>query len=117
MAAAASNGQACCFAGYSNFHFRVTPILFTSCSSQASTDFQVQVLNNAIYYSKISSNRGMLVDTAADLSRPISTLLREGTSKAHKAAEVSPGAGWLARGELDRDEYVRYLMMLWHIYE
>jgi heme oxygenase len=57
------------------------------------------------------------MDTVAELSGPISALLREGTSKAHKAAEVSPGAGWLARGELDRDEYVRYLMMLWHIYE
>ena len=27
------------------------------------------------------------------------------------------GAGWLVRGELDRDEYVRFLMMLYHVYE
>jgi heme oxygenase len=58
----------------------------------------------------------MLVNTG-DLSQPISILLRDGTGEAHKAAEASSGAGWLVRGELDKDEYVRYLMMLWHIYE
>lgn len=54
---------------------------------------------------------------AVDLSSPISTILRDGTSQAHEAAEHSPGAGWLTRGELDRDEYIRFLMMLWHVYE
>lgn len=52
-----------------------------------------------------------------DFSQPITTILREGTADAHSAAKHSQGAGWLTRGELDRDEYVRFLMMLWHIYE
>lgn len=66
---------------------------------------------------RFPSNHGMPANMTDDLSRPISILLREGTSQAHKSAESSPGAAWLARGELDKDEYVRYLMMLWHIYE
>jgi heme oxygenase len=52
-----------------------------------------------------------------DLSQPISSLLAESIGHVHKAAQASPGLGWLIRGELDKDEYVRYLMMLWHIYE
>ncbi|OBZ71509.1 Heme oxygenase 2 [Grifola frondosa] len=52
-----------------------------------------------------------------DLSLPIATLLRVGTAAAHERAEHSEGAGWLTRGELDKEEYVRFLMMLWHIYD
>jgi len=52
-----------------------------------------------------------------DLSPTLSTLLRTGTAVAHERVERSQGAGWLARGELDRDEYVRFLMMLWHVYD
>jgi heme oxygenase len=52
-----------------------------------------------------------------DFSQPISTILREGTSDAHAAAAFSQGAGWLTRGELEEVEYVRFLMILWHIYE
>lgn len=52
-----------------------------------------------------------------DWSQPIATLLRTGTSEAHEKAEHSEGAGWLTRGELDREEYVRFLMMLYHVYE
>jgi len=59
----------------------------------------------------------MAVNKGGDLSRPMSTILRDGTRKAHEAAEISSGAGWLVHGELDQDEYVRYLMMLWHIYD
>ncbi|CAG7853052.1 SubName: Full=Uncharacterized protein {ECO:0000313/EMBL:CCA74588.1} [Serendipita indica DSM 11827] len=51
-----------------------------------------------------------------DLSEPVSVLLRHGTKQAHEQAEHSPGAGWLTRGELDRSEYVRFLMMLHVIY-
>jgi Heme oxygenase len=50
-------------------------------------------------------------------SKPLAALLREGTSEAHETVENSAGAGWLLRGELDKDEYARFLMMLWHIYE
>jgi len=53
---------------------------------------------------------------ALDLSQPMATLLRLGTAQAHEKAEHSQGAGWLTRGELDRSEYVRFLMMLWHVY-
>lgn len=52
-----------------------------------------------------------------DFSQPLSTILREGTSDAHEAAEYSQGAGWLTRGELDKGEYIRFLMMLWRVYE
>ncbi|KZT19520.1 heme oxygenase-like protein [Neolentinus lepideus HHB14362 ss-1] len=52
-----------------------------------------------------------------DYSQPLSDLLRTGTAVAHDNLEHSDGAGWLVRGELDRDEYVRFLMMLWHVYD
>lgn len=52
-----------------------------------------------------------------DLAAPIATLLRTSTADAHDRASKSEGAAWLTRGELDKDEYVRYLMMLYHIYE
>jgi heme oxygenase len=51
-----------------------------------------------------------------DLSQPLSDIVREGTKKAHEEVEVSPAAVAMLRGELPRDEYVRFLMMLWHIY-
>lgn len=52
-----------------------------------------------------------------DFSLPLATLLREGTRKAHEDAEHSQGAALLVTGQLDKEEYVRYLMMLWHVYE
>ena len=52
-----------------------------------------------------------------DLSQPAANILRQVTAEAHERAEHSQGAKWLARGELDKEEYVRFLMMLWHIYE
>lgn len=52
-----------------------------------------------------------------DLSLPIATLLRTRTAAVHDKVEKSQGAAWLARGELDRDEYIRFLMILWHVYE
>jgi len=51
-----------------------------------------------------------------DLSLSVAALLREGTAAAHGNIEKSAGAGWLSRGELDKEEYVRFLMMLWHVY-
>lgn len=55
--------------------------------------------------------------SSPNFSQSIATLLREGTAEAHERAEHSQGAGWLTRGELDRDEYVRFLMMLYHVYD
>jgi heme oxygenase (biliverdin-producing, ferredoxin) len=54
---------------------------------------------------------------ALDFSLPLATLLRTGTASAHEGAENTQGAGLLTRGELDKEEYVRFLMMLWHVYE
>ncbi|KAJ7451625.1 hypothetical protein FB451DRAFT_1101070 [Mycena latifolia] len=51
-----------------------------------------------------------------DLSQPLSDIVREGTKKAHEEVEVSPAAAAMLRGELDKEEYARFLMMLWHIY-
>lgn len=55
--------------------------------------------------------------TDIDISQSISDLLRIGTQLTHEKAEHSEGAGWLVRGELAREEYVRFLMMLYHVYE
>ena len=59
----------------------------------------------------------MAVIVETDYSLPISTLLKQETAAAHEEAEHSQGAGWLTRGELDKDEYTRFLMMLYHVYE
>ncbi|KZT64277.1 heme oxygenase [Daedalea quercina L-15889] len=52
-----------------------------------------------------------------DFSLPLAELLRKGTAIAHEEVEKSQGAGWMVRGELDREEYIRFLMMLWHVYD
>ncbi|KAJ7937601.1 hypothetical protein B0H13DRAFT_2302761 [Mycena leptocephala] len=51
-----------------------------------------------------------------DLSLPLSNVLRESTQMPHEDAEVSAAATMMLRGELDKEEYIRFLMMLWHIY-
>ena len=51
-----------------------------------------------------------------DLSEPIADLLRKGTAQAHEKAEHSQGAAWLTRGELDRSEYLLFLIMLHNVY-
>ncbi|EJC99021.1 heme oxygenase-like protein [Fomitiporia mediterranea MF3/22] len=56
-------------------------------------------------------------DLRIDYTQPLATLLKLATSAAHESAEHSQGAGWLTRGELDKEEYVRFLMMLYHVYD
>jgi len=51
-----------------------------------------------------------------DYSLPLADLLRIGTAKAHQDAENSEGGIALASGKLDKEEYVRFLMMMFHIY-
>ncbi|KAF8511919.1 heme oxygenase 1 [Gautieria morchelliformis] len=51
-----------------------------------------------------------------DLTLDVTTLLREGTASSHDQASNTDAAGWLTRGELDKDEYVRFLIILWHVY-
>lgn len=52
-----------------------------------------------------------------DLDLPVSTLLREGTKRAHVQAENSAGAEALVKGELPLEEYIKWLAILWRIYE
>lgn len=52
-----------------------------------------------------------------DYSLPLATSLKTATEAAHETASTSQGAGWLTRGELDKEEYIRFLMMLYHVYE
>ncbi|KAL0579867.1 hypothetical protein V5O48_002114 [Marasmius crinis-equi] len=51
-----------------------------------------------------------------DYSRPLSDVLRESTKEAHQSIEASSGASLLLSGKLSKEEYVRFLMMLWHVY-
>lgn len=52
-----------------------------------------------------------------DLSQNISALLKVGTSRAHVEAENSKGAAALVKGELELQEYIRWLAVLWRVYE
>ncbi|KAI0297672.1 hypothetical protein BC826DRAFT_1000627 [Russula brevipes] len=52
-----------------------------------------------------------------DLSLPMSSLIRQMTAADHQRVSNSEGAGRLLRGELNKDDYVRYLAMLWHVYD
>ncbi|KAG6887688.1 hypothetical protein C0995_013491 [Termitomyces sp. Mi166 len=51
-----------------------------------------------------------------DLSCPLATLLQKGTHHAHKTVANSPGTIALVSGHLSKEEYIKYLLMLWHIY-
>jgi len=55
--------------------------------------------------------------STVDYSQPLATLLRESTIKAHDEVALSDGAKRLTSGQLSRETYIRYLMMLWHVYE
>ncbi|KAF9643277.1 heme oxygenase [Thelephora ganbajun] len=55
-------------------------------------------------------------EAEVDMTQPASLILKAGTMKIHEEVEKSKGATHLARGELDREEYIRCLMMFWHIY-
>jgi heme oxygenase len=52
-----------------------------------------------------------------DLDLPISELLKVGTQRAHADAEHSEGAKELMRGTLGLEEYVRWNVILWRVYE
>ncbi|KAG5337978.1 hypothetical protein C0989_008500 [Termitomyces sp. Mn162] len=51
-----------------------------------------------------------------DLTLPLATILQKVTFKAHETVANSLGAISLVSGRLPKDQYNRYLMMLWHIY-
>jgi len=50
-------------------------------------------------------------------SKPLATLLKERTLEIHDSVATSEGANLLTSGNLSREEYTRYLMMLWHVYD
>ncbi|KAK6906199.1 hypothetical protein I203_100184 [Kwoniella mangroviensis CBS 8507] len=52
-----------------------------------------------------------------DLNQPVSTLLKLGTQRAHVKAEHSAGAAALVQGGLGSEEYIRWLAVLWRIYD
>jgi heme oxygenase (biliverdin-producing, ferredoxin) len=52
-----------------------------------------------------------------DYSLPLSDLVRESTKEAHNNVEHSATAVALLRGDLSVQQYTRFLMMLWHMYE
>ena len=54
---------------------------------------------------------------AINHSKPLAALVREGTREIHDSVSASEGAKLLLSGGLSREEYARYLMMLWHVYE
>ena len=47
---------------------------------------------------------------------PMATVIRDGTAKVHDDAQRNPGAFWLVKGALDKNQYIRLLMALWHVY-
>jgi len=55
--------------------------------------------------------------TSVDYSRPLAALMRDSTMEVHDVVANSEGAKMLNSGRLPKQEYVRYLMMLWHVYE
>ncbi|TFK70923.1 heme oxygenase-like protein [Pluteus cervinus] len=55
--------------------------------------------------------------TTPDWSQPLAKLLREATHEAHDTVAQSPAAKALLSGLLSKEEYVRYLMMLYHVYD
>jgi len=57
-----------------------------------------------------------MVVSDVDFSLSAGTLLRVGLKSVHDSIAQSESAVQLVRGELHKDEYVRYLMMLWHLY-
>ncbi|KAJ3931986.1 MAG: hypothetical protein NXY57DRAFT_159161 [Lentinula lateritia] len=57
-----------------------------------------------------------MASSTLDLSQPLSDILRQSTKEAHDGIAFSPEAAKLSNGELSKTEYVRFLMMLWHIY-
>ncbi|QRW20112.1 heme oxygenase [Rhizoctonia solani] len=53
---------------------------------------------------------------AIDYTQNISTLLRTSTKRAHNAVHHSELAGKLLRGELPKNEYIYFMMLLWRVY-
>ncbi|WWC63852.1 uncharacterized protein I303_106457 [Kwoniella dejecticola CBS 10117] len=99
-----------------------TPLDTPSFSPNTPTTEQPSsVQRNQSSVGKVHSARGTITsktdDLELDLSAPISTLLRLGTQRAHVKAEHSAGAAALVQGGLPLEEYIRWLAVLWRIYD
>jgi hypothetical protein len=99
------------------------PLLSNNSTSSEDTPLQTpsftpnapaQFISDAELLSK-KPEKGAKLDLDFDL--PISTLLREGTKRAHVQAENSAGAEALVKGELPLEEYIKWLAVLWRVYE
>ncbi|KAK4685365.1 hypothetical protein P7C73_g4786, partial [Tremellales sp. Uapishka_1] len=80
------------------------------------------LLEASPHHTRSTSGSGIDVDdldipTDLDLRLPISQLLKLGTERAHVKAEHSAGANALVKGGLELEEYIRWLVVLWRIYD
>ena len=57
-----------------------------------------------------------IMTTEVDYSQPLAVLLRMNIMELHDSIASSRAAKALDEGKLPKQEYVRLLMMLWHIY-
>jgi heme oxygenase len=55
--------------------------------------------------------------SSVDYTKPLATLLRDSTLEVHDQVATSDGAKLLLSGGLTKEEYTRYLMILWHVYD
>ncbi|KAG8892914.1 hypothetical protein FRC00_011326 [Tulasnella sp. 408] len=58
-----------------------------------------------------------MTSESLDLSLPTSALLRAATAAAHQSAETSAGAKGLLGGRLPKEEYTKFLFIIWHLYD
>ncbi|KAG8963483.1 hypothetical protein FRC03_002952 [Tulasnella sp. 419] len=65
----------------------------------------------------VQSQKDAIEEPELDLTLPLSTLLRDSTVRAHDEVAQSEGAKALLGGHLPKDDYVKYLFMLWHLYD
>ncbi|EIW74695.1 heme oxygenase-like protein [Coniophora puteana RWD-64-598 SS2] len=55
--------------------------------------------------------------TSIEASQPASVYVREATRASHERVGSAQGARWLAGGQLAKEEYAHYLVLLWHVYD
>jgi len=57
------------------------------------------------------------VELNLDLSQPLTLLVRQATKEAHQRAMASLGGQLSVNGQLPKNLYAQFLMMLWHMYD
>lgn len=95
-----------------------SPLSLLPFSSHSSSSCVVYTLQLSPHIKLVQEIHFMaVIADEIDYAQPLASLLRTATAAAHESAEHSQGAGWLTRGELEKEEYVRFLMMLYHVYK